>query len=72
MASDKKAQGAGQPRLESDRELESGAGGIVPVDDIPDRLLVLANRLQKAIDSRRAVASNDRSLAHSAKGEDER
>ncbi|WVT75543.1 hypothetical protein QM996_25085 (plasmid) [Sinorhizobium chiapasense] len=40
------------------RAVEPNAG---PVDDVPDRLLILANRLQKALDSRRATAAaNDR------------
>lgn len=32
-----------------------------PIDDVPDRLLILANRLQRALDSRRATtAAGDR------------
>jgi len=36
------------------------------VDDVPDRLLILANRLQRALDSRRAAT------AHSARTEVDR
>ena len=30
------------------------------IDDVPDRLLILANRLQRALDSRRATTASNR------------
>ncbi|MCY1331093.1 hypothetical protein D9M69_167440 [compost metagenome] len=59
MASGKKTENdrllMGNPAL---RAVEPDVGR---VDDVPDRLLILANRLQRALDSRRAAS------AHSAR-----
>ncbi|MCK3779486.1 hypothetical protein MZK49_22570 [Ensifer sesbaniae] len=57
MASGKKTGNENETLLmdnSAPRAVEPDAG---LVDDIPDRLLILANRLQRALESRRAAAS---------------
>ncbi|HEV7323330.1 MAG TPA: hypothetical protein VGO04_32400 [Ensifer sp.] len=74
MASDKNANRNAEAPMGPDAASDTGAVNIVAVDDIPDRLLILASRLQKAIDTRQTVAKRDPSeMARPAKqGEDER
>jgi hypothetical protein len=57
MASGKKIDGENDHLLMGDPAPHSFNADTGLVDDIPDRLLILANRLQRALDSRRAAAS---------------
>lgn len=58
MASDKKTNGDNENWLAVDPTSHPADTDAARVDDIPDRLLILANRLQKALDSRRAAVSS--------------
>ena len=61
MASGKKTDEGNDSSLIGNPALRAVAPDVGQVDDVPDRLLILANRLQKALDSRRAAT------AHSAR-----
>lgn len=52
MASQKKGDGDRELSVASSLESETSGAADVLVDDTPDALLVLANRLQKALDAR--------------------
>ncbi len=55
MVSGKKTSDDAEKALATDAAAEPVGAGYVEVDDVPDRLLILANRLQKALDARRVV-----------------
>lgn len=55
MASVKKTSDDAEKILTTDATDQPVGAGYAEVDDIPDRLLILANRLQKALDSRRVA-----------------
>ena len=60
MASGKKTSDNAANRLATDPPGDHVGAGYAETVDIPDRLLILANRLQKALDSRRVVANAQR------------
>lgn len=60
MASEKKTSDRAENQLATDPAANAGGQAPARIDDIPDRLLILANRLQKALDTRRATADGDR------------
>ena len=60
MASGKKRSDDAANRLATDPTGDHVGAGYAEIDDIPDRLLIVANRLQKALDSRRVVANAQR------------
>jgi len=66
MASSKKTDDENDRLLMGDPALRAVEPEVERVDDVPDRLLILANRLQRALDSRRAAT------AHSARTEVDR
>jgi len=60
MASSKKTDDENDRLLMGDPALRAVEPELGRVDDVPDRLLILANRLQRALDSRRAAIEVDR------------
>ncbi|OCP06324.1 hypothetical protein BBX50_23390 [Ensifer sp. LC11] len=58
MAAGKKTSDDADNMLATNPATDPAGAGCARIDDIPDRLLILANRLQKALDSRRAVAGD--------------
>lgn len=61
MASDKKTDDEHESLVMGPVASHSDDRAAAGVDDVPDRLLILANRLQRALDNRRAAeAANGR------------
>jgi hypothetical protein len=60
MASGKKTNDENVSLLMGDPAPRAVEPAVGRVDDVPDRLLILANRLQRALDSRRAAIEVDR------------
>ncbi|KRD58940.1 hypothetical protein ASE60_32840 [Ensifer sp. Root278] len=72
MASSKKTDDENDRLLMGDPALRAVEPEVERVDDVPDRLLILANRLQRALDSRRAATAHSARTEVDRKIEDER
>ncbi len=60
MASSKKTVDENETLLINNAVPRAVEPNAAPIDDVPDRLLILANRLQRALDSRRATTASNR------------
>jgi len=72
MASSKKTDDENDRLLMGDPARRAVEPEVERVDDVPDRLLILANRLQRALDSRRAATAHSARTEVDRKIEDER
>ncbi len=72
MASRKKTDDENDRLLMGDPALRAVEPELGRVDDVPDRLLILAKRLQRALDSRRAATAHSARTEVDRKIEDER